>query len=130
MNLVNELDLSNHVVLTGFIPDDQLGALYRGAALFVLPSLFEGFGMPAVESLALGTPTLVSDLPVLREVTLNAAHYIADPLNERQMADEIAQVLALGDAARPSSDFQIDIRQRFAPETIARQYLNLLLGDS
>jgi glycosyltransferase involved in cell wall biosynthesis len=129
MDLVNELGLSKHVVLTGFIPDEQLGALYRGAALFVLPSLFEGFGMPAVESLALGTPTLVSDLPVLREVTLDRAYYIADPLNERQMADEIAQVLALGEAARPSSDFRDDIRQRFAPETIARQYLKLLVGD-
>jgi glycosyltransferase involved in cell wall biosynthesis len=85
--------------------------------------------MPAVESLALGTPTLVSDLPVLREVTLDRAYYIADPLNERQMADEIAQVLALGEAARPSSDFRDDIRQRFAPETIARQYLKLLVGD-
>ncbi len=130
MDLVNELGLSKHVVLTGFIPDERLGALYRGAALFVLPSLFEGFGMPAVESLALGTPTLVSDLPVLREVTLNGAHYIADPLNEHQMADEIAQALELGEAACPSSDFRDDIRQRFAPETIARQYLKLLLGDS
>src|SRR5262249_52377822 len=81
MDLITELGLSEHVVLTGFIPDAELGVLYRGAALFVLPSLFEGFGMPAVEALAMGAPTLVSDLPVLREVTLNAAHYIADPLN-------------------------------------------------
>jgi glycosyltransferase involved in cell wall biosynthesis len=129
-DLVEKLELSQHVVLTGYIADSQLGALYRGASLFVLPSLFEGFGMPAVEALALGTPTLISDLPVLREVTLNGAFYIADPLDQSQMADEIAQVLALGEAGRPSTDFCSDIRQRFAPETIARQYLRLLLGDS
>lgn len=129
IDLVKELGLSEHVVVTGFIPDGQLGALYRGAALFVLPSLFEGFGMPVVEAFAMGAPTLVSDLPVLREVTLNAAHYIADPLNPDQMADEIAQALALGDAARPSVEFRNDLRHRVAPETIAAQYLKLMLSD-
>jgi glycosyltransferase involved in cell wall biosynthesis len=130
IELVDELNLSKHVVLTGYIPDEQLGALYRGAALFVLPSLFEGFGMPAVESLALGAPTLISDLPVLREVTFDQAYYIPDPLDEHRMADQIAQILALGAAARPSDQLQSEIRQRFAPETIARQYLDLLLGKS
>ena len=130
MDLVNELNLTKDVVITGFVPDQQLGALYRGAALFALPSLFEGFGMPAVESLALGTPTLVSDLPVLREVTLNSAHYIANPLNAPQMADEIAQVLSMGDAARPSAEFCSDLRRRVAPETIATQYLKLLVGEA
>jgi glycosyltransferase involved in cell wall biosynthesis len=129
MDLIKDLGLSKHVVVTGFIPDEQLGALYRGASLFVLPSLFEGFGMPAVEALAMGTPTLVSDLPVLREVTLNAANYIADPLNAEQMADEIADVLSLGEAARPSIELRSDLRHRVAPETIASQYLKLMLGD-
>jgi glycosyltransferase involved in cell wall biosynthesis len=127
-NLVVELGLSQHVDITGYITDSQLGALYRGATLFVLPSLFEGFGMPAVESLALGTPTLVSDLPVLREVTLNGANYIADPLEADQMAEQIRHLLARGDAARPEAQFSREIRDRFAPETIARQYLKLLAG--
>jgi glycosyltransferase involved in cell wall biosynthesis len=130
IDLVEKLNLARHVVVTGFVSDEQLGALYRNAALFVLPSLFEGFGMPAVESLALGAPTLVSDLAVLREVTFNNAYYIADPLNDRQMADEIAQVLTLGDAARPLPEFRREIGERFAPENIARQYLKLLTAPS
>jgi glycosyltransferase involved in cell wall biosynthesis len=130
-DLVRQLDLSEHVKITGFVPDAQLGALYRDAAVFVLPSLFEGFGMPAVESLALGAPTLVTDLPVLREVTQNAAFYIADPLDERQLADDIAQVISLGDSARPPSDFCSKYRQLFKPETVARKYVELMLdGDS
>jgi glycosyltransferase involved in cell wall biosynthesis len=129
MDLINELGINRDVLVTGFIPDEQLGALYRDAALFVLPSLFEGFGMPAVEALAMGAPTLVSDLPVLREVTLNAAHYIADPLDANQMADEIAQILASGEAARPTIELRNDLRHRVAPETIAGQYLKLMLGD-
>lgn len=128
--LVEQLELSKDVVLTGYISDEQLGALYRGAAVFVLPSLFEGFGMPAVEALVLGTPTLVSGLPVLREVTLNQAQYVDDPLNAHEMSDKIAQVLKLGDAARPTAELQTELRRRVAPETVAAQYLKLLTeGD-
>jgi glycosyltransferase involved in cell wall biosynthesis len=130
IELVKSLNLADRVVLTGFIPDEQLGALYRGASLFVLPSLFEGFGMTAVEALALGSPTLVSDLPVLREVTLNGAHYIPDPLDAHQLADQMVEILLRLESARPSDQLQTDIRHRFAPETIARQYQNLLLGES
>jgi glycosyltransferase involved in cell wall biosynthesis len=126
--LVQALGLSKDVVLTGFIPDAELGALYRGASLFVLPSLFEGFGMPAVEALALGTPTLVSDLPVLREVTLNGARYVANPLSEHEFADGIGDILRAGDSARPSPDFCRNIQERFAPATIAREYWAAMLG--
>jgi glycosyltransferase involved in cell wall biosynthesis len=128
VELINDLGLANHVVVTDYIPDEQLGALYREATAFVLPSLFEGFGMPAVEAMALGAPTLVTDLPVLREVTFGAAQYIQNPLKEQEMAAQIADLLNAGDAARPSLDQRREFRQRFAPKTIAQQYLNLLVG--
>jgi glycosyltransferase involved in cell wall biosynthesis len=128
VELVDRFDLSKDVVLTGYISDGELGALYRGASLFVLPSLFEGFGMPAVEAMALGAPALLSNLPVLREVTLNQAHYIENPLSEHELAERMVEILNLGDAARPSDALREDFCHRFAPETIARQYLSLMLG--
>lgn len=128
--LVESLGLTDHVVLTGFISDAQLGALYRGASLFVLPSLFEGFGMPAVEALALGVPTLVSGLPVLREVTLGGARYIENPLDEHEMAEGMIDMLQASSAVRPAPQFSCELRDRFAPITIARQYLDALLGTS
>jgi glycosyltransferase involved in cell wall biosynthesis len=128
--LVAHLGLEKDVVLTGFVADEQLGALYRGAALFVLPSLFEGFGMPAVEALALGAPTLVSDLPVLREVTLNGARYVTNPLDEHEMAARMAEFIEAGPAARPSAEFSQDLKNRFAPKTIARKYLSVMLNRS
>ena len=78
--------------------------------------------------MALGAPTLVTDLPVLREVTFDAAHYIQNPLNPDEMADQITYLLNAGDAAHPSPELRREFRQRFAPETIAQQYLNLLVG--
>lgn len=61
----------------GFVPDERLVALMTGAAGFLYPSLYEGFGLPPLEALACGTPALVSDLPVLRETTGDAAVLVA-----------------------------------------------------
>jgi hypothetical protein len=79
--------------------------------------------------MALGAPTLVSDLPVLREVTFGAARYIKNPLNEHEVAAQITDLLNAGDSARPSFELRGEFRQRFAPETIAQQYHSLLIGD-
>jgi glycosyltransferase involved in cell wall biosynthesis len=125
-DLVEQLDLTDHVRVTGFIPDEQLGALYRGATMCVLPSLFEGFGMPAVESLTMGKPTLVSSLPVLREVTLGSAQYIDDPTNVDAMADSIGMVLDRPASFQPTQELVKLVRERFSPQEIARQYLRVL----
>jgi glycosyltransferase involved in cell wall biosynthesis len=125
-DLVDQLDLHNHVRVTGFIPDEQLGALYRGATMCVLPSLFEGFGMPAVESLAMGKPTLVSGLPVLREVTLGSAQYIDDPANVDAMAESIGAILDRPARFQPTPELVERVRERFSPREIARQYLQVL----
>jgi alpha-1,3-rhamnosyl/mannosyltransferase len=83
------------LVHLGYVPAPQLAALYRGATLLVLPSLYEGFGLPVVEAFAAGTPALLSDLPVLREVAGDAALFApaSDPeawaaALERLLADE------------------------------------------
>jgi glycosyltransferase involved in cell wall biosynthesis len=125
-DLVEQLGLADHVRVTGYISNEQLGALYRGASLCVLPSLFEGFGMPAVESLALGKPTLVSGLSVLREVTLNSAHYLDDPTNVGAMAEALATMLAAPQRFAPTPATVEEVRHRFAPRQIAQRYLEVL----
>jgi glycosyltransferase involved in cell wall biosynthesis len=59
----------------GYVSPAELAALYRGAAVVALPSLYEGFGMPAVEAMVAGAPLVLSDLPVFREVAGDAALY-------------------------------------------------------
>ena len=56
------------IVYTGYVLDADLRALVAGAAAYVFPSLYEGFGIPIEEALAKGTPVLASDIPVFREV--------------------------------------------------------------
>lgn len=68
-----ELGISHIVTHAGFVPDDELPVLYRHAAMVVLPSLVEGFGLPIVEGMASGVPVIASDIPVHREVAGDAA---------------------------------------------------------
>jgi glycosyltransferase involved in cell wall biosynthesis len=127
--LVKSLGLQNDVKTTGFVSDEQLGALYRGATAFVLPSLFEGFGMPPVEAIACGTPALISDIPPLREITMGQAFYLSDPLDPEQIAEQTISIIDQGSAARPTRATIELFRQSFAPSTIARKYLETLLDS-
>ncbi len=64
---IEELGVANDVLLPGYVSDDALASLYSGASAVVLPSLAEGFGLPAVEAAACGAPVVLSDIPAHRE---------------------------------------------------------------
>jgi glycosyltransferase involved in cell wall biosynthesis len=84
--------LDAHVTITGSLNDDALRELVGGARIFVVPSLVEGFGLPAIEAMALGTPLVVSDIEALREITGDAALRF-DPANPAQLAEVIIGAL-------------------------------------
>jgi glycosyltransferase involved in cell wall biosynthesis len=90
---VAELGLANKVVFTGFIADEDLVYLYNAAALLVFPSLEEGFGLPAIEAMACGTPVAASNRGSLPEV-LGTVGLFFDPHDSKNMADVIRQILA------------------------------------
>jgi alpha-1,3-rhamnosyl/mannosyltransferase len=58
---IERLGLADHVKTLGFVPEEDLPALYRGASFFAFPSLYEGFGIPLLEAFAVGTPVLAGD---------------------------------------------------------------------
>lgn len=91
-DLVERLQLKDRVVFTGFFPAEDLPALYSAADVFVLPSLFEGFGLPIVESFASRTPVVTSNVSCLPEIAKDAA-ILVDPRDEVQLAEAISRVL-------------------------------------
>jgi glycosyltransferase involved in cell wall biosynthesis len=85
--------LRGRVHLTGYVPEDDLPALYAGARAFVYPSLAEGFGLPPLEALACGVPVVASTDPALAENLADAA-LLVDATDTGALADAMRRVLA------------------------------------
>jgi glycosyltransferase involved in cell wall biosynthesis len=100
---VSETDMAQRVVFTGFISEKELDHLYSCAQIFIYPSLYEGFGIPVLEAMKIGTPVITSNIAVMKEVAGDAAVLIdADNteeiagamntlLNEKSFARELIQ---------------------------------------
>lgn len=84
--------VSDNVHLPGYISDEALQDMYQNALLSVYPSLYEGFGLPPLESMTYGCPAINSDIPALREVSEDAAMYV-DPYDEEDITHKINELL-------------------------------------
>lgn len=90
--LINKLNMVKDVITPGFLPDNDVAALYKNAQCFVFPSLSEGFGFPPLEAMANGVPVICSDLPAIKENTENAVLYI-DPYNVEMICEKMKVLL-------------------------------------
>ena len=120
---VRSLGLEDAVRFTGFVDDADLPAVYSGAALFVFPSLHEGFGLPLLEAMACGVPVVTSNISSMPEVAGDAA-VLVDPRDEQGLAAAIARLLrdeALRDRLREAG---IARARQFSWEATARRTLD------
>ncbi len=83
-----KLKLEDKIIFTGFIPTEEVVAFLNGAVCFILPSLWEGFGIPVVEAFACGTPVIVSNVSSLPEV-VGKAGLLVNPKSEDQIEQAI-----------------------------------------
>ena len=92
LDLIAKLELSEDIQWTGYIPDEDIPALYNLADLFVFPSLYEGFGMPVLEAMACGCPVVATNAGCTPEVAGDAARLV-DPYSPQEIAAGIQEVL-------------------------------------
>ena len=85
-----------NIVTPGYVDEQTRAALYAKAAVVVVPSFYEGFGMPLLEAMTYNAPLAVSNLPVLKEVTHDAAVYF-DPSSTDSIKDALAKILTSSD---------------------------------
>ncbi|MFG6685352.1 glycosyltransferase family 4 protein [Mariniflexile sp. HNIBRBA6329] len=90
--LIVNLKLEKRIIFTGYISDNDISKLYSLAHIFCFPSFAEGFGLPPLESMASGTPVIVSNTTSLPEICANAALYVS-PNDSLELAYQINRLL-------------------------------------
>jgi len=125
LDQVRRLGLSDRVVLTGYVPDDDLPALLSGALAFVFPSLYEGFGLPLLEAMACGTPIICSNAASLPEVAGDAA-LLVDPTDTDALAEALARLVADEGLRRELVDRGFRQMRRFSWRRCAEETLAIL----
>ncbi len=120
---IRDFDLHDVVVITGHVPNDKLPGLYRQAKLLAMPSRYEGFGFPVLESMATGTPVVASNTSSLPEIAGDAA-ILFPAQDEQALASAIDDVLTnrtLADELRSKGLIRAQeyTWQRAASETVA-----------
>ena len=116
--------LKNGILFTGFIPFADLPLLYSGASILAIPSLHEGFGLPALEAMACGTPVLCSNISSLPEVVGDAAVQI-DPYKVDEIADGLQSILENESLRNSLIEKGIERSRQFTWENTAQKVINI-----
>jgi glycosyltransferase involved in cell wall biosynthesis len=119
---IADLGLKEVVVFPGYVDGGDLPLFYQGAEAFVFPSLFEGFGLPVLESMACGIPTITSYGSSLEEVAGGAA-VLVDPKSVDSIANAMEQILSSGEQRRDLGTRGLRRSADFTLENFVRQVL-------
>lgn len=125
LELIPLLGLQNHVIFTGFIPDEDLPAVYNLADALVFPSLYEGFGIPVLEAMACGCPVITTKTGCTSEVAGDAA-ILVDPRNLSEISGAIQRVISDTPLRVQMVQKGFSQASRFSWEKTARQTLDLM----
>src|SRR5947207_1139394 len=126
LSFIDSASLKDRILLTGYLNDEDLRALYSSCRAFVYPSLYEGFGLPPLEAMACGAPVIAGRIAALQEALGDAAILI-EPLDVQTLSRTIIEVLrderrraAMGEAGiKHAAKFSWDTAAKLTHEVYA-----------
>jgi len=121
---VEELLVKDRIVFLDYVPHQDLPHLYSEAALFVFPSLYEGFGLPPLEAMACGCPVIASNAASVPEVCGDAAYYV-DPYDVESIAEGMRKVLTDEALRRNLIEKGLERAKLFSWEKSAKEHLKV-----
>lgn len=122
--LIKKLNLQDKITRTGYVNEDDLIAIYNLAKVTVMPSFYEGFGLPLMESMACGTPVVCSKVASLTEISGPAI--LCDPTSPKEIAQKISHLINLPQNKRQIlSQKCINHASKFTWEKVARQTISI-----
>jgi glycosyltransferase involved in cell wall biosynthesis len=125
LKLPKKIGIEKKVLFTGFVPTEELPFLLAGSRAFILPSLYEGFGIPVLEAMACKTPVIVSNISSLPEVAGPAGIFI-DP-NSNESIKKAIELIAKDDNLREKKvQLGLEQLQKFSWENCAKETLKVL----
>ncbi|GAH85531.1 unnamed protein product, partial [marine sediment metagenome] len=124
MEVVSALGLVGEVIFTDFVPEADLPVYYSGAEVFVLPSVYEGFGFPPLEAMACGCPVVTSNTSSLPEV-VGEAGIMVNPLDTDSLAEAMRQVLTDDKLRKEMVRKGLEQANKFSWEKVARETLEV-----
>jgi glycosyltransferase involved in cell wall biosynthesis len=127
LSTIDRLELRDCVMLPGYVPDEDLPALYASADVFAFPSMYEGFGLPVVEAMACGAPVVCSDRPAMPEIA-NGAALLVDPEDVGELAAALETVLKCDDVREKYRAAGLARATQFTWEQAARETMAVYRG--
>lgn len=119
--LIAENGLQEDIIFTPFVENAERNMLYKNCRAFIFSSIFEGFGMPPIEAMAMGTPVLTTRCTSLEEVTGGLLNYVDDPMDCKEWARKLE-----GELTIPSGIEIERLLARYNGDTIAKDYIELM----
>lgn len=119
-----ELGIEDRVIFTGYVPTESLVYLLNGAKAYILPSLWEGFGIPVVEAMACGIPVIVSGVSSLPEV-VGSAGILVDPMSLDQIEQAIRLLISDSKLRNKKSKECLNQAKKFSWEKMTKSVLKV-----
>jgi glycosyltransferase involved in cell wall biosynthesis len=132
LRAIKENGLRDSIILTGYVPERDLPALYSGATCFVYPSFFEGFGLPPLEAMKCGVPVIAGNRTSLPEV-MGQAGLLVDPFDVQALASAIELLIGNSDFRKELRVKGLEQARKFDWRETARQTLRVyseVVGDA